>query len=473
MAPTLLPHDPHLRSIKQQLLDTIHRAEALYASICFWSIDPGFLSADLVKLLKADGSFCIADIHSPTNVDKINLFYQQGATHFFLFFKELRPKDRPDAFIERHLMHTKMLLFDLPDGKAELWVGSHNFTKQALTGINREASLVIPCHQNDALYSKTLAYLHSILEDEDCHPFDPNQLDTYKKLQGLPEEEIETGVVLLPIAWNSAEWGTPATLAQQLILLVGHRLDERRQFSSIGEDTLLTIRTHDLATGRIQYFSATLFGANDIDPNDSGSYSITLSERHLAVRQDSQLPFVAPRKEEHTQETLRQFRYWVSLRVLDELPADLEFVPTTRPATARWEEDFATTDQLDAVGMRNEANYHYGLARLPLARELPDITDRSTRIFLWQELARRRRYRAAPPEPTAHHATFQHSQRDLTVPSSLDDLNQQFKDDNLSALRQNYEAPLRAAYYQGNEVANSDASWVPQVRKLLKRYRLL
>ncbi|AMR29537.1 hypothetical protein A0257_22190 [Hymenobacter psoromatis] len=472
MAPTLLPPHPHKRSIVSQLNYTIHRAEALYAAVGFWSVGPDFFATDLVALLRKKDSFCIADIHSPTNVDKLNLFHAQGATRFSLFFKELHPK-RVDAFIERHLMHTKMLLFDLPEGKAELWVGSHNFTKQALTGINREASLVIPCHQHDGLYSQALTYLHSIRDDKDCHPFDPNQLDNYKKLQGLPEEEIETGVVLLPISWDSSEWGTPATLAQQLILLVGHRQDERRQFSNIGENTLLAIRTHDLATGRIQYFSAALFGANDIDPNDPGSYRITLSERHLAVRRDSQLPFVAPREEEHAQATLRQFRYWVSLRVLDELPADLEFVPNARPADAEWEEDPAATDLLEQAGMRDEARPYAGLEQLPLASELPAIPDRDTRILLWQQLARQRRYRAAPSEPTAHRAAFRPVQRTSAPPTALADLDQQFAADNLPALRQYYEAPLRAAYYQGHEAAAPDNRRTPQVRKLLKRYRLL
>jgi len=468
-----LPHHPHQRSIVAQLSDTINRAEALYASVCFWSIGPDFFAADLVALIATPGSFCIADIHSPTNVDKINSFYQQGASRFFLFFKELHPKLRPDAFIERHLMHTKMLLFDLPDGKAELWVGSHNFTRQALTGVNREASLVIPCHQNDVLYSKTLAYLHSILVDKDCHPFNPELLDTYKKLQGLPEEEIETGVMLLPIAWNSSDWGTPATLAQQLILLVGHHPDERRQFVSIGDNTLLTIRTHDLATGRVQYFSATLFGTNEIDPNDPGSYRITLSERHLAVRQDTQLPFVAPREETHDQDTLRQFRYWVTLRILDELPADLKFVKNTKPVEATWEADTATTDFLKEVGMREEERYSAAQARLPAAREIADIPDRESRVSLWLKLARQRRFRPEPPEPTAHYADFKGSQH-LTLPPALTSLDQQFQPDNLAALRQDYEAPLRAAYYQAiSHQLQATSKPILQVRKLLEKYRLL
>ncbi len=38
------------------------------------------------------------------------------------------------------LLHAKMLLFWMPDGTAELWVGSHDWTKRALLGLNVEAS---------------------------------------------------------------------------------------------------------------------------------------------------------------------------------------------------------------------------------------------------------------------------------------------------------------------------------------------
>lgn len=101
-----------------ELNRTIHRAEAVYGSIFFWSIGTDVLHG-LATLLSTPYSFCIADIHLPTNVDKLNQFHQKDA-RLFLSFKELNPK-RPDAYLQRHLLHTKMLLFDLPDGHAELW----------------------------------------------------------------------------------------------------------------------------------------------------------------------------------------------------------------------------------------------------------------------------------------------------------------------------------------------------------------
>ena len=214
MSAKLLPSDPNKRSILAQLNDSLESATNLYASVCFWSIGPGVLSHHLERVLAQSGSFCIADIHCPTNVDKLAQFHDLGVTKLYLFFKEIQPK-KLEAHLQRHLLHTKMLLIDLPDNRAELWVGSHNFTKQALKGINREATLVIPYYKDDVLYTQAQRYFSSILQDSDCRQFDPNLLDTYKELQGLPKEEVESGPYILPLAWDSTEWPTPATLERE------------------------------------------------------------------------------------------------------------------------------------------------------------------------------------------------------------------------------------------------------------------
>lgn len=487
---SLLPSNPHKRSIIQQLNNSLQQAEALYASVCFWSIGPGVLSNQLEKVLAKPGSFCIVDIHSPTNVDKLLQFFELGVTSLFLFFKEIQPK-KLEAHLQRHLLHTKMLLIDLPDGRAELWVGSHNFTKQALKGINREATLVVPCYQNDVVYSQAMRYLGSILADDDCRPFDPKLLDTYKELQGLPKEEVEPGPYVLPLAWNSTEWSTPATLAQQLILLVGHNPDERRQFSAIGDDVPLAIRAHDLATGRISYFSATSYGANSIDPNDPDSYDIQFSQRHLAVRNHTQLPFIAHVGQEHSRETLRQFRYHVSIRILDELPADLQFADEAPPAEAKWRADPETNALLAQADMRSDltpnqdANYRvapdYPLTLWPEPTEGSAAASSETlaqaataRVARWLERARQRRYRPIPPVPKALRVEFFHEDDFKRLPEAFAALDEEFQPANLPALRADFEQPLRLAFYRDDDqqLQAPDSAQGPQVRKLLKRYRL-
>ncbi|MCB2411048.1 phospholipase D-like domain-containing protein [Hymenobacter lucidus] len=505
---SLLPANPYKRSIIQQLNSSLQHAEALYASVCFWSIGPGVVSHDLERVLAQPGSFCIADIHSPTNVDKLAQFYELGVTKLYLFFKEIQPK-KLDAYLQRHLLHTKMLLIDLPDNKAELWVGSHNFTKQALKGVNREATLVLPCFKDDVLYTQAQRYFSSILQDPDCRQFDPNLLDTYKELQGLPKDEVESGPYFMPLAWDSNEM---TTLAQHLILLAGADAQELNQFKLIDNDkNQLAIRAHDLAGGPVRYFSAALHMQGSIFPDDPGSYDIRLGQRHLAVRNGTQLPFVAPLEEEHSRETLRKFRYHVSIRILDELPQDLQFADDKAPAEAKWRADEETNKMLAQAGMRTD---YYGADR-PLYRAVQiaapiqwdstlhdvapfdannrvapspaadDISnsrepyvsttpDNATRVSRWLERARQRRYRSAPTEPKGLHVEFFHQHAQKHLPSAFASLDEEFLPANLPALRADFEQPLREVYYRedAQQLQAPDSTQGPQVRKLLKRYRL-
>lgn len=481
--PILLPSDPHHRSILADLNDTIHRAEALYGSICFWSIGPDVLPG-LATLLSRPDSFCVADIHLPTKIDNLHLFHKQGAS-LYLFFKELRPQ-RPDAYLQRHLLHTKMLLFDLPDGAAELWVGSHNFTKQALKGINREASLVIPCQQGDAIYTQAREYILSILHDPDCRRFDPSQIDTYKRLQGLPPDETEGGVYVLPVSWHSNEL---ADLTQQVILLAGNDSREAAQFAALSsalsnDRAQLAVQAFDLDGGPVRKFTAVIHNQGIISPADPATYEIAFGQRRLASRFGSRMPLISARSEEHTTGALQRFRYWVSVRIGDEILDDIQFEDDIKPVQAEWKADKETTalvfSQLDndpsEVDYRvSRGNLHNLSGRYngPVGFEeaLDDHSEQAAaaRVSRWLARARQRRFRSVPPEPSVVGAFFKQAARSL--PGSLASLEEQFRSDNLPALREQYEVPILEATYGDHpiEYTDLDGQKMLQVNKLLKR----
>lgn len=477
--PLLLPFNPHKRSILTELKNTINHAEALYGSVCFWSIAPSVLPG-LATLLSKSGSFCIADIHLPTNIDNLHLFYKQGAS-LYLYFKELRPH-RPDAYLQRHLLHTKMLLFDLPGSKAELWVGSHNFTKQALKGINREASLVIPCQQGDTLYIQAREYLQSILHDPDCRPFDPALIDTYKRLQGLPPDETEGGVYVLPVSWHSNEL---ADLTQQVILLAGDDSKEAAQFAALSsalsnDRAQLAVQAFDLDGGPVRKFTAIIHNQGIISPTDPATYAIAFGQRRLASRFGSLMPLISARSEEHTTGALQRFRYWVSIRIGDEILDDIQFEDDKKPVQAEWKPDREATalvfSQLDVDP--SEDNYRVGRGHIYTLSErysgsvgfdntLDDQSEQAVaaRVYQWLARARQRRFRSVPPEPSVVGATFKWSTR--LLPGSLASLEEQFQADNLPALRKQYEAPILEATYGDQPTPNERK--LLQVNKLLKR----
>ncbi|TDN37033.1 hypothetical protein A8B98_06480 [Hymenobacter sp. UV11] len=300
------------------------------------------LHAQLVDLLSQPESFCCVDLHLPTDVEKLHAFHRLGARQLFVQCHEVR--QRGERHLHRHLLHTKLLLFDLPLGQAEVWVGSYNFTKQALLGANREASVVLTTTQGSALYQQVRAYLEAIRADAHCHRFDPARLDDYKKLQGLPDDEPEPECLVLPVAWHSARM---PTLARQTLLLLGQAPDERRALAQAdAANTPVVLRAYDLSTGLTTHYGVVIQNQGAIDRNVPSSYDLSFGQRHLAVRPPETLPYVAPQLHPLPPAELREFGFWASLLVLDKLPAALHLLPRERDETAHWQRDWQATEEV-------------------------------------------------------------------------------------------------------------------------------
>jgi len=338
--------------------------------------------------------------------------------------------------------------------------------------------LVVPCHQNDALYSQAQNYLGSILQDKACRPFDPNLLDTYKELQGLPKEEIESGVYVLPLAWDAHEM---KTLANTHVLLVGDASEEHKLFKRIdSEEAQLAIRAHDLSGGAVRYFAASIYGQGGIFPDNPQSSDIAFGERHLAVRNGTQLPLLASTGESHARDTLRRFRFHIELSIGDELPADLRFTEESSPtAEAKWRTDEQDTKKLVQAEHPSQEEQLANISNAISAGQklLHHTTEDGapSRVVSWLANARHRRLRTPPPRPKVLHVVFSADNSSKQLPASFAALDQEFQAKNLPSLRSSFEQPLLQAYYQEHTTPKStpDASKGPQVRKLLRRYRLL
>jgi hypothetical protein len=477
MPNSLLPQQPDQRNIIACLNQTLQKAQAFYGAVCFWSIGPDVLSKSLIGLLGQPGSFCIVDIHTPTNVDKLHLFHANGGTNFYIFAKEVQLKTG-EHYLQRHLLHIKMLVFDLPNKQAEIWIGSHNFTKQALHGINREASMIVPCYQGDVIYQQARAYLSSVLADPDCRPFDPKLIDDYKKLQGIPEDELEGGCYVLPLAWDSSRM---AALAQQTVTLVGNDLEEGRQLFRVNGDSYpLAIRAYDLSSNSIRHFSAIVQNQGAIDSGVESSYDLAFGPRHLAVRPPGVMPYVAPLEESLTKEVLLEFRFWATIRILDELPELIAWVPVQRNSNAGWEHESETTRALRQEGI-NWDYYEELAAQTPafdnyaaLQFEDTSATAVNARVNRWLDWATWRAPRTMPGPPEGRHALFSSQRPQRPVVTELDKLTENFRPKNRSQLLSDYEAPIRERYYERTSTDDKlDDKRKPRLENLVKRYRLV
>jgi hypothetical protein len=172
--------------VASSLRASLEGAASLRAAVAYWCVGPKQLGPELVARLSGDGFLCV-DVHLPTDIDILAKMVAAGA-NVCLYL--MNPNPQPDELklkFPPHLMHSKLLLFDYDSEPSELWVGSHNWTARALTGVNIEASLRLRLEKEASLYGDSAAFLDGIRAR--CVAFDLSAVDYYKWLQGAALED--------------------------------------------------------------------------------------------------------------------------------------------------------------------------------------------------------------------------------------------------------------------------------------------
>ena len=187
---------------KAALTAALSRATRLQAGIGYWTIDPALLGPDLVRALQRRARLRLRGPAPAHGSRRAGRHGEAGRTRARLLRRhpDLHRSGPEGA---ARLLHAKMLLFWAKDGTAELWVGSHNWTKRAILGLNVEASLVVRLKDSSPLFAAAadyLAHMKGIAE-----PFDVAKVDFYKALQ----RKMTSG--LTPVMELEAEDGASAS----------------------------------------------------------------------------------------------------------------------------------------------------------------------------------------------------------------------------------------------------------------------
>ena len=329
MAPLLLPASftNGTRSVLDRLNASLGNAEAVRACVCYWTQWPEQLHANFTSLLSKEPSFCCVDVHWPTDHDALFDFGLHEATNFYLFLKQLVVQGQLQA--RHNLMHTKMLVLDLPGGQAEMWVGSHNFTDYALGGTNFEASVVTQCAQDSDFYGQCRGYLEFIRQQ--CHLFEPGRLADYKALQRTSLAGGKGDIYqVLPLVGPQID-----QLPGKTLLLLGDDAQELRKFGAT-EPTRqrLMVRAGDLDTQRDYLIEAHVQSSGLIDKLDQQSFGIDFSERPYAIRRNQLIPYTAYRDKAYGGEDLKEFAYWVNVKLGNLVGTGDELKPVNTPPPA-------------------------------------------------------------------------------------------------------------------------------------------
>jgi hypothetical protein len=133
----------------------------LRGAVCFVTEEGCRLLRENIALFRLPGSYFIAGYNEISAIPAINELCNlaPGAFHFHGVARE--GSEDAEGHLPPGLMHDK-LIYAEGESEATVWVGSHNFTHNALRGVNIEAATITTGDKNHPFFRQVRAHLESI-----------------------------------------------------------------------------------------------------------------------------------------------------------------------------------------------------------------------------------------------------------------------------------------------------------------------
>lgn len=314
-------------SVKKRLEDALSKCENVKGAVAYWTIDTDFIK-NLASVIQREDSYYCIDIHKPTNIDYLANFKQFGA-NIFLHTYDLKSNSSNYELKAQnkipYLLHSKIILFEMPENNVEIWLGSHNFTQRAICGVNIESSFIIRSNKNSKIYHDVLDYLNFIKSN--CIAFDIDDVDFYKLLQGQQEEEDTESWVLQLIGQQ-----VDKLVEEGIIQLLGE--DYADITGTLGKE--IVIQAFGLDTKQEYIYKARITQAGEIDPNNPKSSGIDFSPRRYAIRKLDKIPYLEAEQEIRSH-FLKDYKYYIILEI-DESLIDYEIYEKPQRNKEIWQE---------------------------------------------------------------------------------------------------------------------------------------
>lgn len=301
----------------------------LKASTAYWTILPDYFGKDLLlDVLKRKDSFFCVHFEYPTNWKNIQKLVEKGANMFLHYHKLVGTNS---INLRTPLLHAKVNLFALPNGKAEIWVGSYNMTNKALTDINIESATIIRTTQTSSIYKQTLAFLEGVRKK--CKDFDERKMLAYEfsrkqnllswgkeniaKLFNLPLMDIGHVEKSFIIRLTGHELHDLTKTASILQIICMGNLFFRRALSKL-EETLI-IEAWDPDRGKIYLYKARILLTGLVNELQEETYDMRFSQRRFAVIEKDKVGGVLEKEEVITEKHLRQAALFATLVIEDKM----------------------------------------------------------------------------------------------------------------------------------------------------------
>lgn len=288
-------------SAREALTAALSRSARLQAGIGYWTIAPALLGPHLVRALQHERGFACVDLHPPTEVEALaSLARQGGRVH--VYYEDIPTYTDQGRKEPPCLLHAKMLLFWANDGTAELWVGSHNWTKRAILGLNVEASLVVRLKDSSPLFAAASDYLARMKAISE--PFDVAKVDFYKQVQRKLVQRLS------PVMELQAEDG--ASASDTTITVFGTDVEDLRRLGTVRRE--IHVALIDATSSAQCLYPATILHSGMLAASDAAAGGISFTPRRMAYRQGQHLAALQPAGPVD-QAVLNTAEYFVTVRL--------------------------------------------------------------------------------------------------------------------------------------------------------------
>jgi hypothetical protein len=309
-------------SIHRALRASLSKRALLQGAVAYWTVPDGLLGNKVSPALKHESAFMCVDIHLPTDIDALADLARSGA-HVRLFCEEIATYADSGRKEPPCLLHPKMLLFWSPDKTAELWVGSHNWTRRAIFGLNVEYSVVLTLKDTSRLFCEAAEYLQQIKTI--CEPFDLGRVEYYKELQKNIDERT---VPVIEVEARGAD-----RLGQLEVTIFGTDARDLKELGTVRRKAFLSATENDGNEAEFLY-PASITQVGELNSSNPTAGKLSFSPRRYAYRVGRRFPeLLTP--QEIGSSVLSGAQYYVTLE-LQERDVSLAFdYPRARMGT--WE----------------------------------------------------------------------------------------------------------------------------------------
>lgn len=290
----------NIPDVKKRLAAAVKSCEGLHASVAYWTVAPHFVTSTLATRLRAPHGCLCVDLHLPTDIDQLASLVRQGADVRIYCEDIAIPRGQREL---PFLLHTKILLFLNAEDRAELWVGSHNWTVRSLFGLNVEASLVISLSRSSTLFREAMSFLDNI--QSLCEPFDLSRIDFYKQLQRPQSEPTVPSIEI--------EASDAVGLKGVAITLFGSETDELREVGALRQ---VYVSAFDRITGAEHLYSGTVLQSGLMPRLTPTAPGMSFDARRYAFRKGRRFPSLSEQSSV-PDDVLNNANYFVAVNITE------------------------------------------------------------------------------------------------------------------------------------------------------------